>query len=46
MVSGTATAVKGAFAGAQSGAIYNMQGVRVSKVQKGIYIMNGKKVVR
>lgn len=30
---------------ADDGAIYNLQGVRVSKAQKGIYIINGKKVV-
>ena len=29
----------------QDGIIYNLQGVRVSKAQKGIYIINGKKVV-
>jgi hypothetical protein len=28
-----------------SDAIYNLQGVRVNNAQKGIYIMNGKKVV-
>ncbi len=28
-----------------NGAIYNLQGVRVEKAQKGIYIMNGKKVI-
>ena len=30
---------------AGDGNIYNLQGVRVSKAQKGIYIINGKKVV-
>jgi DNA-binding beta-propeller fold protein YncE len=26
-------------------AIYNLNGVRVNKVQKGVYVVNGKKVV-
>ena len=30
---------------ANDDAIYNMQGVRVSKAQKGVYIINGRKVV-
>ncbi len=32
-------------AGVQSDAIYTMQGVRVSKATKGLYIINGKKVM-
>ena len=28
-----------------SGDIYNMQGIRVNKAQKGLYIINGKKVM-
>ena len=31
--------------GADNDAIYNMQGVRVEKAQKGVYIQNGKKIV-
>jgi len=31
---------------AQDGAIYNLQGVRVNKAGKGIYVINGKKVIR
>ena len=27
------------------GAIYNLSGMRVSKIQKGVYIMNGRKVI-
>lgn len=27
------------------GAIYNLNGMRVSKIQKGVYIMNGRKVI-
>jgi uncharacterized protein YdeI (BOF family) len=30
---------------AESDAIYNLQGIRVNKAQKGIYIQNGKKIV-
>jgi hypothetical protein len=32
-------------ADAENGAIYNLQGVRVQKAQKGLYIQNGKKYV-
>lgn len=32
-------------AGKQEATIYNMQGVRVNNMQKGLYIVNGKKVV-
>jgi hypothetical protein len=31
--------------GTENDAIYNLQGVRVNKAQKGIYIQNGKKIV-
>ncbi len=31
--------------GANNGAIYNLQGQRVNKAQKGVFIQNGKKVV-
>ena len=30
---------------AENGAIYNLQGVRVNKAQKGLYIQNGKKFI-
>lgn len=40
------TAVKGIVADAEAtGEIYNLQGQRVVKAQKGLYIMNGKKVL-
>jgi hypothetical protein len=32
-------------ANAENGAIYNLQGVRVNKPSKGLYIMNGKKYI-
>mgnify|MGYP002624467961 FL=1 len=35
----------GKFVNAENDAIYNLQGVRVNKAQKGIYIQNGKKFV-
>ena len=31
--------------GAENGAVFNLQGQRVNKAQKGVYIQNGKKVV-
>lgn len=39
-------AIKNVEMAGQSGAIYDMQGRRVEKAQKGLYIVNGKKVVR
>lgn len=39
-------AIKSVEMAEQSGAIYDMQGRRVEKAQKGLYIVNGKKVVR
>ena len=39
------TAISEVKAQESNGAIYNLQGVRVEKAQKGIYIMNGKKVI-
>jgi hypothetical protein len=39
------TAISEVKAQENTGAIYNLQGVRVEKGQKGIYIMNGKKVI-
>ena len=45
-VEGETTAIKNIESvNANDGAIYNMQGVRVEKAQKGIYIQNGKKFV-
>lgn len=41
-----ATAIKGINKdGENNGAIYNLQGVRVNKAQKGLYIQNGKKYI-
>ena len=31
--------------GENNGAIYNLQGVRVNKASKGVFIQNGKKVI-
>ena len=47
IVEGEATAIKGFQAEAQdaNAPIYNLQGVRVNKAQKGIYIQNGKKFI-
>jgi hypothetical protein len=46
---GEATAIyavkTGKFVNAEDDAIFNLQGVRVNKAQKGIYIQNGKKIV-
>lgn len=39
-------AIKNVEMAEQSSAIYDMQGRRVEKAQKGLYIVNGKKVVR
>ena len=41
----TATGISTVKNGQQDDTIYNMQGVRVNHVQKGVYIVNGKKVV-
>lgn len=35
----------GKVVGSESDAIYNLQGIRVNKAQKGVYIQNGKKIV-
>lgn len=46
LTSGSTTGISNVKANSlQDGAIYNLQGVRVSNPQKGIYIQNGKKVV-
>jgi hypothetical protein len=44
---GEATAINGVAtkAAENNGAIYNLQGVRVNKAQKGLYIQNGKKYI-
>lgn len=34
------------YEGLEDGCIYNLQGLRQSKLQKGINIVNGKKVLR
>ena len=39
------TTVKGNEPAASDGAIYTIQGVRVDKARKGLYIINGKKVI-
>lgn len=46
-IDGTATSIESinGAAEAEDGAIYNLAGQRVGKAQKGIYIVNGKKVV-
>lgn len=45
-IDGEATAIEGIAAEkAQDGVIYNLQGQRVVKAQKGLYIINGKKVL-
>jgi hypothetical protein len=42
-----ATAINGVSKAAEeNGAIYNLNGVRVNKAQKGVYIQNGKKIVK
>ena len=46
-IDGTATSIESinGAAEAEDGAIYNLAGQRVGKAQKGIYIVNGKKVI-
>jgi hypothetical protein len=45
-VEGLATGISNVVnGGQQSNAVYNLNGMRVDKAQKGIYIINGKKVV-
>ena len=48
VIDGEATAIQGVNkAGVENnGAIYNLQGVRVKNAQKGIFIQNGKKIVK
>ena len=44
---GGATAIDGvAVSESNNGAVYNLQGQRVTKAQKGLYIQNGKKVLK
>jgi len=43
--SNEATGIDAIENGANNGAIYNLQGQRVNKAQKGVFIQNGKKVV-
>ena len=42
---GDATGIQGLGLDEQDGRIYNLAGQRVAKAQKGIFIVNGKKVV-
>ena len=44
-VKDAATGISTVKNGQQTDTIYNMQGVRVNNVQKGVYIVNGRKVV-
>ena len=44
-VKDAATGISTVKNGQQTDTIYNMQGVRVNNAQKGVYIINGKKVV-
>jgi hypothetical protein len=43
---GSATAIKGIAAAKADGVIFDLQGRRVSQATKGVYILNGKKVIR
>ena len=43
---GTETAIKGIEAAKQNGAIYDLSGRRVKAATKGIFIINGKKVIK
>ena len=40
------TGINGITTGAQNGAIYDLQGRRVNNATKGVYIINGKKVIK
>ena len=42
---GAATAIKNVNADTENGAIYNLQGQRVSQPERGIFVKNGKKVI-
>ena len=42
---GTQTGINGVEATTAKGAIYNLNGQRVEKAQRGIYIQNGKKFI-
>ena len=44
-VNGNATSINAVKAENGNDVIYNLQGVRVAKAQKGLYIVNGKKVI-
>lgn len=41
----TATAIQGVFDGAESGEVYDIAGRKLGKLQKGVNIVNGKKVL-
>ena len=40
------TGISGITTGAENGAVYDLQGRRVNNAQKGVYIINGKKVIK
>ena len=46
VVEGTATGLKTVQNAVRADVIYNLQGIRVQKAQKGLYIIDGKKVVK
>ena len=45
-VDGTTVGINATLSNAGTDVIYNMQGVRVSKTGRGLYIVNGKKVIK
>ncbi|MGN0233238.1 MAG: chitobiase/beta-hexosaminidase C-terminal domain-containing protein [Bacteroidaceae bacterium] len=45
LLDGTPTAIEGVEAESTTGAIYNLSGQRVQKAQRGLYIVNGKKLM-
>ena len=45
LVFGESTGINEVQKSEADGAIYNLSGMRVSKIQKGVYIMNGRKVI-
>ena len=42
---GTTTAIKSATVGSKANAVFDLAGRRVQKATKGLYIVNGKKVL-
>jgi hypothetical protein len=45
-IKSTSTSIKDAKTAKQQINIYNLQGQKIKNIQKGLYIVNGKKVVR